>query len=631
MGSSNWAAGNSLYFGIAVDQYNADCARYVSYNRPFINRLAVSGGYGAVQWSTFFTGEYGMLRFVERNGIDVKYYGCIDAAGDSSGTLLKGNGSTVGGVKAGIFTGHNEYWSDGMRAGWEAFKVAGGSVFSCAGNEVFWRTVGSNNDSSGRPRTWECYKSTIAARASTGRTQWTGTWRDPDGAGKGGNNPENQFSGTIFMVNGPDFRSFIVPFTGGYSAQPLWRNTTVAALASGSYTSPSEILGFEWDTYGPAGTTATGNAFLATPHPRVRYCSTATHVVSNSIVLTDAGDTYSTGTVTHRLVAQPSSNNGGITFGTGTVNWAFGVDNTNTYHTNTGGDNVDVVIQQATINILCDMGVTAQTLMSGLTAPTAVDWFPSGAATLTVGSSLTAGASAVAVQGAATLAAGSTLSVSAVRTTAGAVILNASTTLSVAATLEQFGSVALSSTSSLTVAGLRTTTGAVSVLAVPVLTVTSPVGILQGAIGLAALGILMASVGGIAGAVTLPAIYVLAVNGTREKIGAALLTTAQALSVVGVLGAFGAAQLNVLPGLTVNVITIKVGNVTLTVLGVLTADGARLALGAVSLIALPMFAYVEMFPEVDFAIGGTWSTGGVHPKESWTTDGIHAGSVLSWS
>jgi hypothetical protein len=84
------------------------------------------------------------VRFLERNGLDVKYYGCIDSGGDAAGTHLIGNGSTRGGANAGIFVGHNEYWSNSMRAGWEAARNAGVSIFSCAGNEVFWRTVGTD-------------------------------------------------------------------------------------------------------------------------------------------------------------------------------------------------------------------------------------------------------------------------------------------------------------------------------------------------------------------------------------------------------------------------------------------------------------------------------------------------------
>lgn len=373
MGSGQYT-GNSLYYGTLVDQYNADCAHYVSYNRPVVNRGAVDTGrnYGAVEWSNFFTAEFPMVRFLERNGVDVKYYGCIDAAGDSQGTHLLGNGSTRGGVKAAMFTGHNEYWSDVMRAGWERAKNRGVSVFSCAGNEVFWRLVGTAADSEGRPRTWECQKSTINGRGAT-RPEWTGTWRDPDGAGKGGNNPELSFTGTIYTVNGPDLRSFTVPFAGGYSATPLWRNTSVASLTTGqTFTSPDQLLGFEWDTYGSAGSTASGNAFMGSPHPRAVFCSNVTYTVSNQ-VLTDAGDVYGTGNVTHRLVVHPGGA-GAMAFATGTVNWALGCDAGN--YPYIGQDNVSTPIQQATLNILTDMGAPPRNLMAGLTQPSPVDWFP---------------------------------------------------------------------------------------------------------------------------------------------------------------------------------------------------------------------------------------------------------------
>lgn len=652
---TTWYGGNSLYFGSSVDQYNTDCARYVSYNRPVVNRVAaVAGvGYGAVEYSTFFTGEYGMLRFMERNGIDTKYYGCIDAAGDSGGTLLKGNGSTVGAVKAGIFTGHNEYWSDGMRAGWESFKVAGGSVFSCAGNEVFWRLVGSANDSSGRPRTWECFKSTIAARASTGRTEWTGTWRDPDGAGKGGNNPENPFTGTIFCVNGPDFRSLVVPQAGGYSAQPLWRNTAVASLTAGqTFTSTgTEILGFEWDTYGPAGCSTTGANFMAAPHSRIRYCSNSTYTPAN-IVLTDAGDVYGTGTVTHRLVVQPSGNNGGITFGTGTVNWALGVDNTNTYQALS--DNTDVRFQQATLNMFYDMGATAATLMSGLTEPTPVDWFPSGATNLVASATLTAGASAVAISGAVSLTASSTLTAGATRTTPGAVSLTATSSLTANAAQEATAATSLTATTTLSVSGVRTTTGSVSILAVPVLSVAVSVGITNGSLALTALGTL--SVNGIrvtnvvAGGVPLVSTSGLNVNGTVGSGGGASLNVGSTLLAAGVSVRLGATQLNALPIFVVNGTAVEFGGFALQVGSLLVVSGGVISssgaitlvassaltiqllgtvAGTVALIITPRFAFVEMFPEVDFSSFVRWSTGGIHAgqRNGWSTDGIHTASA----
>jgi hypothetical protein len=365
-------AGNSLYWGTPVLQDNADCGRFVSYNRPVVNRGAADSGrsYGAVGWSNFFTSEYPAVRFVERNGIDVKYYACLDAAGDATGSFLLGENGR-GAVKAAMTVGHAEYWSDIMRAGWERAKNRGINMFFCSSNEVFWRLIGSDFDSQSRPRTWECYKTTIDGDGSA-RSEWTGTWRDPTGAGKGGSNPENTLTGTSFVVNGPDLRALVVPFTGGYSAQPLWRNTTVASLSSGTWTSPGQILGFEWDTYGPAGVDTGAATYIAAPHPRVRYCSDVTYSVASQ-VLTNAGSTYSSGNATHRLVVHPGGA-GAMVFGTGTMNWAFGLDPANFWQI--GSDNASAIIQQATLNMLTDMGAAPTTLMGGMTQPSPVDWYP---------------------------------------------------------------------------------------------------------------------------------------------------------------------------------------------------------------------------------------------------------------
>lgn len=365
----NLLAGNSLYYGTDVDQYDADCARFVSHDRPLVNRASANTGqdYGAVRWSNFFTGEYPMVRWLERNGYDVKYYSCADAAGDPDGELLDT-------VSAAMAIGHNEYWSNAMRAGWETAKADGRHLFFCASNEVFWRTVGTDPDGEGRPRTFECQKSTIGGRGNT-RPEWTGTWRDPDGAGKGGDSPENTLTGTIFVVNGPDLRALRVPFAGGYSAQPIWRDTEVADLTTGEWVSPAQILGFEWDTYGPTGVDGAGAAFLAAPHPQVRYASSATYTISAGLLLNDAGDVYASGgDAEHRLVIHPSSPAGGITFGTGSVNWALGLDDAHTYQ-GVGDSNTSDVIRQATVNMLADMGVVPATLMAGMVEPEPVVWF----------------------------------------------------------------------------------------------------------------------------------------------------------------------------------------------------------------------------------------------------------------
>lgn len=609
MGGSQYS-GNSLYFGTSVNQYDGDCAHYVSYNRPVVNRGACDAArsYGAVEWSTFFTAEYPMVRFLERNGVDAKYYGCIDAGGDSTGTQLTGNGSTRGGVKAGMFVGHNEYWSDAMRSGWETAKAAGVHVFSCAGNEVFWRLVGTATDSEGRPRTWECQKSTIGGRGNT-RPQWTGTWRDPDGTGKGGNNPENTFTGTIFVVNGPDLRALVVPFAGGYSAQPMWRHTTVAALTTGqTYTSPGQILGFEWDTYGPAGVSTTAAGFLAAPHARARYCSTATYSVSSGLLLTDAGDEYlSAGTATHRLVMHPGGN-GAITFGTGTVNWPLGLDNANTYQQ--GSDNVDIVLQQATVNVLTDMGCPSATIMSGLTQPTVVSWFSDATATLTATATLSTTPQRTALPAAA-LTGVAALSTTTNRVAQPVAALTGVAVLSTTTSRLASPTATLTGVAVLTAGGDRTALPGAALTGVAVFATTESGGGGSTAT-LTAMAVFTAGGDrvGVAGATltgvvvltstTLPtrgagaaltAVAVLTAAGTRTSVVGAALTAVTVLTAeAGVLPPTGGgAALTGVAVFTAGATQTRVGGAALTAVAVLTAGGAGMRSAGAALLAVAVF------------------------------------------
>jgi hypothetical protein len=248
------------------------------------------------------------------------------------------------------------------------------------------------------------------------------------------------------VVNGPDLRGLVIPFSGGYSAQPIWRHTSVASLTTGqTYTTPLQILGFEWDTYGPAGVSTSAASFMAAPHPLTRYCSNVTYSISSGLLLTDAGDEYlASGTATHRLVVYPGGN-GGMVFGTGTVNWALGCDDANTYQQ--GNNNVDPVIQQGTVNVLVDMGAAPASLMFGLTQPSQVDWFVVEAdAALAVTATLTAAGSRTGPAQAA-LAATASLSAGGTRTALPAAALTATATL----TAVSDGAAAVSAAAALTV------------------------------------------------------------------------------------------------------------------------------------------------------------------------------------
>jgi hypothetical protein len=331
-------AGNSLYLGTAVNQYHPDCAYVVSYDRPIVNRGACDPdrAYGAVQWSTFVTGEYPAVRWLERQGYDVAYMAGLDAAG-----------SQAVNAPAGMIVGHNEYFSQQMKDVWVAHLKGGNHLFVCASNEAFWRVEGERLDGSRRPRRIRCHKEIIDGRPAP-PYGYTGTWR-----ARG--EPENAWTGTIFAVNGPQTRALTV--RPPYTRHRLWRDCGIAD----GWTSPPEILGFEIDTYGSAGTSSAGaGRWMAEPGPAVTYASDTTIDASAGMLLLDAGQAYGgPGTVHHRLVWVDRAN-GGKTFATGSVNWALGLDDANTAD-KVGGDNTSPVIQQATVNGLADMGVRPST------------------------------------------------------------------------------------------------------------------------------------------------------------------------------------------------------------------------------------------------------------------------------
>ena len=73
------------------------------------------------------------------------------------------------------------------------------------------------------------------------------------------------------------------------------------------------------------------------------------------------------GSTTHSLTLYRAAS-GALVFGAGTINWGWGLDQ---YHDGDNSNPADSRMQQATLNMLADMGVLPSTLMSGLSMPSA--------------------------------------------------------------------------------------------------------------------------------------------------------------------------------------------------------------------------------------------------------------------
>ena len=331
----NRYGGNSLYRG------SPDGRAYkVSYNRPLTTR-------GTDPHDSVFNAEYPMVRFLERNGYDVSY---------TSGIDTHRRGAELLEHKVFLSVGHDEYWSAGQRANVEAAREAGVHLAFFSGNAIFWKTrwEGSIAGPATAHRTLVSYKESRANAKIDPSPEWTGTWRDarfspPSDGGR----PENALQGTLFTVNGPRDDAIKVPAADGRLR--LWRNTSVATLpAGGVATFPAGTLGYEWDEDVDNGHRPAGLFRL----------SEATYTVHAK--LQDTCCTYASGSATHHALMYRHSS-GALVFGAGTVQWSWGLDSSH----DRAGTPVDVRMQQATVNLLADMGTQPATLMAGLVAATA--------------------------------------------------------------------------------------------------------------------------------------------------------------------------------------------------------------------------------------------------------------------
>jgi Domain of unknown function (DUF4082)/Bacterial Ig-like domain/Bacterial Ig domain len=346
----------------------------VSYNRPYRN-------YGT---ANFLNAEYPLLRWLERNGYDVSYL---------TGADITRNPALLRNHRVYISSGHDEYVNTAQRAGIEQAKAAGVHLMFLSGNEMFWKTrFESSIDGTHTPyRTLVSYKETKVGAKIDPSPEWTGTWRDPRlSPPADGGRPENGITGTLFLVNG--YRNDRIEVPASFGRNRFWRNTSIATATTTTVLSEG-TLGYEWDV-------DPDNGFR--PAGAIRLSDT-TVTVGPEQLLQDYGNTYTSGPATHNLLLYRDQASGALVFGAGTVQWAWGLDAT---HLNPIGQNppTDGRIQQATVNLLADMGVQPQTLMPGLvpatastdtTGPTVAVATPAPGATVPAGSTLTISGTAV--------------------------------------------------------------------------------------------------------------------------------------------------------------------------------------------------------------------------------------------
>ena len=345
--------GNSLY-DCTVDCPSGNPLAYkgadaVSYNRPFDGAFTTDNGA-----SYLFYTEYQMIRFLERNGYDATYVSDSDL--DNNGSLLLNH-------KLFISSGHDEYWSGNEYANVKNALAHGVNLAFFSGNEMFWKTRWAADSSGAADRTLITYKETHynAPTDPQDPTTWTGAWADPRFSPPAdGGIPANALTGQEFVVNSGT-SDITVPYA--YSKLRLWRNTGIANLTTGQTATLGAgigTLGYEWDEDVDNGFRPAGEFDLSST------------TVSGTQSFHDYGSLTGITTETHHLSLYRAPS-GALVFGAGTVQWSWGLDNTNAWNIGTTDPSAkapDPNMQQATVNLFADMGVQPATLMSGLSAAT---------------------------------------------------------------------------------------------------------------------------------------------------------------------------------------------------------------------------------------------------------------------
>jgi YD repeat-containing protein len=364
----NTFGGKSLYYdklGQGTTISGTQRAVKVSFDRPLDNDQDRDGYFGP---------DFYMVSWLERQGYDVSY--TDDVAIHENPAELKQH-------KIVLITGHSEYWSLEQFNGFKAAITSGTNIASFSANTAYWKVRYENGD-----RSLVCFK-TVQGDGSNGSgrvtpNDWgpdgvagtaddalgadgkagtpddhpenaTTTFRDdgapdgdvnaPIGGRVGPNMPENQLFGVMYVGDNDD-QNYDLTIPGASAGDRTWRN---AGLPTNTSTKlGSGTVGWEWDAI------PTQSQYLSKqPAGVVKLSATDTTAGTPSWLLDEGRQralvppSGQPGTVNAVRYTAPS---GAKVFASGTMQWSWGL----------GYEDVPQ-IQQATYNILSDMGVKPDT------------------------------------------------------------------------------------------------------------------------------------------------------------------------------------------------------------------------------------------------------------------------------
>ena len=359
----NWFGGKSLYnYNSSLPNLadGAPRAFSVSFERPFQD---IASG-ADENW--FLKVDYPMVYWLEKEGYDISY---------TDGVAIDEKPESLLNHKVVLISGHDEYWSGKELAAMKAAREHGVSIASFSGNTAYWKVQYENNH-----QTMTTYKTVQDGSEGVndpGAEKPTTTFRDagapagspnaPPGGRPGPNTPENSLFGIMYVgdtTNNSSYGLTVPPAEGQdqYSGDSIWRNTGINP-ATGA-TIGTNLVGWEWDAI------PSQPGYLAFEPANVVQLSRTNVNLPGDEWLLDYGMEFGSspppGQSNYTEAVKYRAASGAIVFASGTMQWSWGLgphflNKPEDDYTEPPVESSDPRIQQATYNILSEMGVQPQT------------------------------------------------------------------------------------------------------------------------------------------------------------------------------------------------------------------------------------------------------------------------------
>ncbi len=290
---NNWG-GQSLY---EFNSINSKRAYQVSFDRPYSGDTSGTGD--------FFTGDYNMIRFLEKNSYNMAYASSVD---------LQTNPNLMASHKVFLSNYHDEYWSMTMHTNLQNALGQGKSAAFFDADSIYWQIRFDKSSSGVANRVITCYKDVaLDPMSQTNPSLTTTLWRNSPV-----NMPENALLGEMYDSQFSWGKTF--PWVVTNANHWIYNGT---GLNNGD--SISGVVGYEYDRIWNNGLTPVGLVTLSS--------SPVTDIYGNN------------GTANGTIYTASPGN--GLVFDAGTMYWEWKLDD-NTLNAH----GADPRIQQMTINVL---------------------------------------------------------------------------------------------------------------------------------------------------------------------------------------------------------------------------------------------------------------------------------------